>query len=109
MKYLGFPLSDRRLGIQAFKDIVVKMRHKLQPWKGRNLSLGGRLTLTNTSLSSLPIYMMGFFHLHEGVHQQMDTIRSKFFWGSDGENFKYHMIKWENTCLPREFGGGWNN
>jgi hypothetical protein len=105
MKYLGFPLSDRRLGIQAFKDIVVKMRHKLQPWKGRNLSLGGRLTLTNTSLSSLPIYMMGFFHLHEGVPQQMDTIRSKFFWGSDGENFKYHMIKWRTLVYQESLGG----
>jgi hypothetical protein len=52
----------------------------------------------------MPIYMMGLFQLHEGVHQQMDTIRSKIFWGSDGEKFKYHMVKWENTCLPRYFG-----
>lgn len=45
------------------------------------------------------------FLLHEETHQQMDSTRSKFFWGSDGVKFKYHMIKWENTCLPKDFGG----
>jgi hypothetical protein len=41
MKYLGFPISDIRLGVHSFKGIVVKMGHRLQPWKGRNLSSGG--------------------------------------------------------------------
>jgi hypothetical protein len=41
MKYLGFPISDKRLGINTFKGIVVKMRHKLQPWKGKHLFWGG--------------------------------------------------------------------
>jgi hypothetical protein len=29
----------------------------------------------------------------------------KFIWGSDGNQFKYHTVRWENTCLPKEFGG----
>jgi hypothetical protein len=46
------------------------------------------------------------FLLHEETHHKMDSIRAKFFWGSDGEKFKYHMVKWENTCLPKDLGGG---
>jgi hypothetical protein len=53
----------------------------------------------------MPIYMMSMYLLHESTHQQMDTIISKFFWG-DGDKFRYHMVKWENTCLPRDFGVG---
>jgi hypothetical protein len=49
------------------------------------------------------------FHLYGEIHQQMDAIRSKFFWGSDGENFKYHMIRWEHACLPKDFGRGWDS
>jgi hypothetical protein len=41
MKYLGFPISDSRMGVSAFKDIVDKMRRKLQPWKGKHLTSGG--------------------------------------------------------------------
>lgn len=105
MTYLGIPISDKALGISAFKPVVEKMRKKLQPWKGKNLTSGGRLTLTNTSLSSLPIYMMGVYLLQEGIHQQMDTIRSQFFLRGDPSQFKYHMVKWENVCLPKDFGG----
>lgn len=72
--------------------------------EGEALDIKGVLILTNTSLSSLPIYWMSMFLLHEETHHQMDTIRSKFFWGSDGEKFKYHMIKWENN-LHKDFGG----
>jgi hypothetical protein len=33
MKYLGFPISDRKLKMEAFGGVVDKMK-KLQPWKG---------------------------------------------------------------------------
>jgi hypothetical protein len=69
MKYLGYPISDKRLGVNAFRDVVGKLRHRLQPWKGKHLTLGGRLVLTNTSLSSLPVYIMSMFLLHESVHR----------------------------------------
>jgi len=65
MTYLGLPISDRNLGVQAFEGVLTKMRKKLQPWKGKNLSSRGRLTLTNSSQSSHPIYMMGMFQLYE--------------------------------------------
>lgn len=105
MKYLGFPISVKNLGMGAFKGLVEKMRKKLQPWKGKNLSSGGRLILTNSSLSSMPTYMMNMFLLPDGTHKQMDTVRSQFFWRGDSEKFKYHMVKWANVSLPKEFGG----
>lgn len=105
MTYLGLPISDKHLGAAAFNPVVDKMRMKLQPWKGKNITSGGRLTLTNSSLSSLPIYTMGIYLLQEGVHKQMDTIGSQFFWRGDCNKFKYHMVKWDHVCLPKDFGG----
>ena len=80
MMYLGFPISSTNIGVGGFKNIVDKMRKKLQPWKGIHLSSGGRLVLTNSSLSSMPTYTMWVFLLQDGVHKQMDNIRSQFFW-----------------------------
>ena len=48
MKYLGLPIAEHRVGSRAFMGLVDKMRKRLDPWKGRNLSLGGRLVLTNS-------------------------------------------------------------
>lgn len=66
MKYLGIPISDRHLDITAFNDIYNKMRKRLDPWKGKNLTSRGRLTLTDSCLSSLPMYIMGFYLIPKG-------------------------------------------
>jgi hypothetical protein len=41
MKYLGFPISNKKLKMWVFRGLVEKMRKKLHPWKGKNLSSGG--------------------------------------------------------------------
>jgi len=105
MKYLGLPLSKHRVGARSFVGIVDKMRKRLDPWKGRNLSLGGRLVLTNSCLSSLPMYTMGFYLLPKSIHAEMDQIRSNFFWQGAGGDFKYHMAKMDTICRPRIQGG----
>ena len=43
MKYLELSISEHMAGSHAFTGLVDKMRKKLDPWKGRNLSLVGRL------------------------------------------------------------------
>ena len=36
---------------------------------------------------------------------KLDSIRAKFFWQGAEDKFKYHMMKWEAVCRPKEFGG----
>ena len=43
------------------------------------MSSAARLVLTNSSLSSLPMFAMGLFLLAEGVHASLDTPRARFF------------------------------
>ncbi|RLN23448.1 hypothetical protein C2845_PM07G29970 [Panicum miliaceum] len=52
MKYLGIPISENRLGSLAFSGLKEKMGRRLDPWKGKFLSSGGKLILTNSCLSS---------------------------------------------------------
>lgn len=73
------PISDRHLGAMAFSDTYDKMRKRLDPWKGKNLTSGGRLILSNSCLSSLPMYTMGFYRIPANGHEKMDSIRSNFF------------------------------
>ena len=43
---------------------------RLSSWKGKNLSIGGRLMLINSILSSLSMYMMFFFDIPKGVRKK---------------------------------------
>jgi hypothetical protein len=59
---------------------------------GKNLTSGRRLTLTNTSLSSLPIYTMGMYKLQEEIRQQLDSIRAFFFARGSPTNNQQHSL-----------------
>ena len=74
-------------------------------WKGRNLTSGGRLILTNSCLSSIPMYCMSFYWLQEGVHKKMGGIRTNFLWQGTEEKFRYHMTKWKMVSRPKDHGG----
>lgn len=76
MKYLGVPFNDHHLGVPAFEPLPIKIGKKLQPWKGKHMSSGGRVILSNTSLASIPTYMMGMYLLNERIHQKMYIERS---------------------------------
>lgn len=81
MKYLGLPISDRRLTMAELSDAAEKMEKRLQTWKCGHLSFGGKSILINSSLTSIPMYTMGFYWIHEGTHQRFDSTRGKFFLG----------------------------
>jgi hypothetical protein len=68
MKYLGLPISDRRLSKAELSEPAEKIEKRLQTWKCGHLSLGGKSILINSSLTSIPMYSMGFYWLYEGIH-----------------------------------------
>jgi hypothetical protein len=50
------------------------------------LTVGGRLVLINSVLSSLPMFIMSFFELPRGVLEKIDCFRSQFYWQNDHIN-----------------------
>jgi hypothetical protein len=105
MTYLGIPLSDTKFGMGAFVNLSEKISKRILPWQGKHMSSGGRLILSNSCLATLPTYVIGFYLLPQGNHRKMDSIRSRFFWRGAGDAFKYHMVRWEAVCRPKDLGG----
>jgi len=57
------------------------------------LSVGGRLVLINSVLSSLPMFMLSFFEIPKGVLEKIDCFRSRFYWQSEQHKRKYRLAK----------------
>lgn len=72
MKYLGLPLSDKRLSRAELSDSLEKIEKRLHTWKCGHLSSMGKSILINSSLTSIPMYTMGFYWLYEGIHLRFD-------------------------------------
>jgi hypothetical protein len=79
MRYLGIPIYYRRLSNAYWKRVEERFKKRLSSWKGKYLSTGVCLTLINSVLSSLPMYMMSFFAIPKGVLKKLDYFRSRFF------------------------------
>lgn len=63
IKYLGVPI---RLGILKNVDLrplFDKLEQRLEGWRDKALSLGGKLILVNSVLLASPVYLMSFFIL----------------------------------------------
>jgi hypothetical protein len=52
MKYLGLPLSDKRVPKQHYKLLIDDIQDALPGWKANNLSIAGRGVLVNAVLSA---------------------------------------------------------
>ena len=71
----------RKINNKDRKVIEDRIEKRLSGWKGKVLSYGGRLTLVNSVLSSLPMFMLSFFDVPRGVLKKIDYFRSIFFFG----------------------------
>ena len=105
IRYLGIPIHYRKLSNSDWLKIQERFEKHLSSWKGKHLSTGGRLTLINSVLSRLPMYMMSFFQIPKGVCKKLDYFRSRFFWQSDEHKRKYRLAKWDILCQPKDQGG----
>jgi hypothetical protein len=78
-RYLGIPMHFRKLNNKDWEMIEECIEKKLSSWKGKYLSVGGRLVLINSVISSLPMFMLSFFEIPKGVLEKIDYFRSRFF------------------------------
>lgn len=66
-KYLGMPILQKRINKDTFGDIVERVSSRLAGWKGRFLSMAGRITLTKAVLTSIPIHTMSTIALPQAT------------------------------------------
>ncbi|KAE8798314.1 ABC transporter G family member 37 [Hordeum vulgare] len=56
--------------------------------------------LINSSLSSLFIFVMIFYSVHETVYHDIAKYHSRFYWACEGDKQKYHMVSWPDIYKP---------
>ena len=66
MKYLGMPVSSLKISKAQLSYVSEKTEKRLGTWQCEYLSSGGKSTLIDSCLSSVPMYTMGVYQLYEG-------------------------------------------
>jgi len=66
MKYLGMPVRNYMVTKAQLSYVSEKTEKRLGTWQCEYLSFGGKSTLIDSCLSSIPMYTMGVYQLYEG-------------------------------------------
>ncbi|GJT32979.1 hypothetical protein Tco_0923398 [Tanacetum coccineum] len=61
--YLGSKVGGSMSRVQAWTEVVDRVKSRLSKWKMKALSIGGRLTLLKSVLGSMPIFHMSIFRV----------------------------------------------
>ncbi|XP_058733030.1 uncharacterized protein LOC131604618 [Vicia villosa] len=104
-KFLGIPIGTNPRRCLSWKLVLESIKRKLSTWKARKLSFGGRVTLLNSVLSSIPIYVMSFYKAPIKIIKKIIQIQSRFLWCGDEEKRCISWVSWHNICKPKEEGG----
>ncbi|GKD09416.1 RNA-directed DNA polymerase, eukaryota, reverse transcriptase zinc-binding domain protein, partial [Tanacetum coccineum] len=87
VKYLGMPLTSKRLGVKNCQVLIYKIKDRVFNWKNKCLSYAGRLQLIASVLESIHVYWTSVFLLPQAVINEINKILKGFLW-NQGESSK---------------------
>lgn len=104
-KFLGIPVGANARRRGTWNPVIQKVRDRLASWKGRNLSIGGRVTLINSVLNSLPFYFFSFYKAPKVVIKELIRIQRDFLWGAKEDSRGIYWVAWDKVCRDKKEGG----
>lgn len=104
--YLGMSLHWKKPTKEMWSMLIQKIQLKLDGWKGKFLSMGGRIIMINSVLSRCaPLFSFSIYKVPKWVINAIDKIRRQFLWsGVDNPNRK-SFISWSSVIIHKDFGG----
>lgn len=104
-KFLGVTVSDSPRKLNMWKDVVKDIRRRLDNWRGRFLSIGGRVVLINSVLNSIPLYSLSVYRAPKKVLKEIRRIQRSFLWKSVEGGRGVCWVSWHTICKPKAEGG----
>lgn len=103
--FLGIPVGANPRLSSTWRPVINKLRDRLSIWRSRQLSMGGRITLVNLVLASLPLYYFSFFKAPKKVLKELTQIQRNFLWGGSSEVQKRHGLSGVAFVFQRSVAG----
>lgn len=99
-QYLGLPTFIPRNRAMSFHFLKDKLWRKLQGWKGKFFSSGGKEVLIKSIAQALPCYTMNCFHIPSQLIQELHQIVARFWWHGSSNERSIHWLVGEH-CVAR--------
>ncbi|CAA7043733.1 unnamed protein product [Microthlaspi erraticum] len=116
VRYLGLPLSSKKLSIADCDPLLIQIQKKLDSWTNKLLSFAGRLTLLSSVISGIVGFWTSAFILPKKVIKRINSLSSSFLWHGKTGISAGAKVAWNLLSSPKIEGGlgikdivSWNN
>ena len=103
--YLGLEVGGNPRKKNFWEPVLSKLKSRLSVWKGRFLYMAGRICLTKSVMTTIPLYYLSLFRAPEAVCKSIISIQRRFLWGWGKEKRPISWVNWKILCKLREEGG----
>ncbi|XP_074295914.1 uncharacterized protein LOC141623679 isoform X1 [Silene latifolia] len=90
-KYLGFPISFKKLSNAECNILVDRTVARIRSWGAKKLSYAGRLVLVRSVLSQL--------------RKDFSVVQELLLWYGTDDYHKIPALAWDTCCLPKDREG----
>ncbi|XP_019264258.1 PREDICTED: uncharacterized protein LOC109241890 [Nicotiana attenuata] len=104
-KYLGVPLSTRKLNINQCLPLVEKITDRVRCCSARMLSYAGRLQLIKSVLFGVQTYWAQIFLIPKKIMKMLEAVCRTFLSTGSTEISRNALIAWDKICQPKSTGG----
>jgi hypothetical protein len=104
-RYLGIPITDKRLAIRYYLPLIEKIVQKVTHWSARLLSYAGRVQLIQSVIFSTVNFWMQCLPLPKAVIQKIEATCRSFLWTGSENISRKSPIAWQKVCRPKTKGG----
>ena len=103
--YLGIPLFKGKPKSVYFRPIVDRILYKFNAWKGRLLTIMGRVQLVNAVICSMLTYSFHVYKWPSSLLLEVAKAMRNFIWSGSFDQRKLCTISWANICKAKDEGG----
>ncbi|XP_057795996.1 uncharacterized protein LOC131012095 [Salvia miltiorrhiza] len=103
--YLGVPIFDGRVRASYFRPIHDRILAKFSRWRGRLLSMAGRLCLVKSVIQSSITHSMMVYKWPRSLLKDLDDKCRNFIWTGDVRKTPSCSVSWSRVCAIKEEGG----
>ncbi|CAN4077341.1 unnamed protein product [Withania somnifera] len=105
VKYLGVPLSTKKLTVQQHRPLAEKITARITNWMAKSLSYAGRLQLIRSVLFGMQAYWTQLFLMPKKVIKMIEAICRSYPGSGQAVITKKSLVAWKKICVPKGAGG----
>ena len=105
-RYLGLPLSLKKLSRSQIQPIIDRIADRLPGWKAELMTRAGQRVQVQYVLTAMLVYLAMAVDLPAWDLKAIDNLRHGFLWrGHKEERGGHCLVAWETACRPPKLGG----